>query len=165
MKNLLFSFLLVLSSMSFGSEREIVHVDNFTVQGIKISTNNAVEMTAEGKIPILWSTFYGQHYGQSLQGEPVYGVYSDYESDLNGQYSLLAGVKAGEKNSAYTETHIESGNYMVFRAQGEAGEAAIAAWQDVWAYFANDKVGYQRAYTTDFEVYGLDSIAIYIAID
>lgn len=145
---------------------EPVNVEPFKVYGIRIDTTNESEMeSTESKIPDLWKRFYTDHYGQTLSGSPVYGVYTNYESDVNGRYSVLAGVRATEAHKDYQEVKIERGKYLVFRREGEPSEAVVAAWQQVWEYFENPSKEYERAYTSDFEVYeGQDQVAIYIAI-
>ena len=164
--NQLLLIALLLSSVYVygGNTMEPVNVEAFSIHGIEISTTNDIEMNSDNpKIPDLWKVFYTEHYGKLLKGSPVYGVYSNYESDVNGQYSVLAGVKTGDTKGDYTELTIEEGKYLIFRKEGEPIKAVISAWQEVWEYFSNSSSQYKRVYTKDFEVYENDnSVAIYI---
>ncbi len=144
----------------------LVNVEPFVVHGIEVSTTNEIEMkSGKSKIPSLWESFYKDHYGKALNGNPVYGIYTNYESDVNGQYSVIAGVKTSEDDEAYKKIEIKSGKYLVFKKEGGSPEAVVAAWQEVWNYFSNTDSPYKRAYTADFEVYeGPNNISVYIAV-
>jgi predicted transcriptional regulator YdeE len=143
-----------------------VEIKSFNVHGIEISTTNEAEMeSSTAKISGLWANFYKDHYGKMLIGRPVYGVYTNYESDVNGRYSVVAGVKAAHADTKYKEVRVEGGKYLVFNKEGDSPASVIAAWQDVWKYFANSNSEYKRSYTTDFEVYESPTkVAVYIAI-
>src|SRR4026209_437221 len=76
---------------------ELVTHAGMTVVGIDITTSNAAERDpAKARIPALWGRFYGEGILSKIPGKkspvlPV-GVYTDYESDHDGQYRLLAGA-------------------------------------------------------------------------
>src|ERR1051325_9175729 len=75
-------------------------VSPFTVIGISARTNNARESGPEGAIPGIWHRFVKEQLDQKIPnrvGHEVYGVYTDYASDHNGDYTLVAGtaVKPG----------------------------------------------------------------------
>lgn len=60
---------------------------------------------------------------------------------------------------------VSGGTYMVFPAKGPMPEAVILAWQQIWAFFA-DETAPKRIYDTDFEKYtGEEDAAIYIGIE
>ena len=144
----------------------IVHLDSTDIQGIEVTTTNEYELNSgTPRIAALWGTFFEAHYGQTLYGTPIYAVYTRYESDVNGQYTVILGVKSngGEANQDYTKTTIQAGKYLVFTPKEETPEAS--AWQDVWRYFANEESEYQRAYTTDFVLAeSLHKQSLYIAV-
>jgi predicted transcriptional regulator YdeE len=131
----------------------------FSVRGASVRTSNKAEMGSAGKIPSLWGQFYASHVNQTT---PIYGVYSDYESDANGEFTVTAGTKA--INAQEESVCIKSGTYLVFPANGVIPAAIIDAWKAVWKHFSNTQP-YVRAYETDFEEYsGPESAAIYIGI-
>ena len=168
MKQLLWMALVIAGiNYAYGDEAmKPVDVKPFEVHGIEVSTTNEAEMkSGTAKIPGLWANFYRDHYGKTLIGTPVYGVYTNYESDVNGRYSVVAGVKADRADTKYKDVRIEGGRYLVFKKEGDSPASVVAAWQDVWKYFANANSEYKRSYTTDFEVYESPTkVAVYIAI-
>lgn len=138
------------------------------INGIQVRTSNHIEMSDDnGRIASLWGRFERQIAPQLKQGSRVFGVYSDYESDLNGQFDVLAGTdqKGLEVDSDLASRPIQAGRYLVFPARGELPMSVVVAWQDVWAYFQRNDCPYQRAYTTDFELYtAKDNAELYIAV-
>lgn len=136
-----------------------VRIQAFHVRGSSIRTNNAMETTASGKIPGLWAQLHAEHPDPA---GPLYGIYSDYESDASGEYMVTAGMETRVDTDA-TIT-IRAGTYLVFPATGTMPDAIIDAWKSVWAHFSEPHA-YVRAYETDFEKYGDPGpTAIYIGI-
>ncbi|UZM99006.1 GyrI-like domain-containing protein [Lysinibacillus sp. MHQ-1] len=90
-----------------------------------------------------------------LDNQNVYGLYSDYETDVNGNYAITIGVEASKMNDASPEWVIKTipaAKYLVFTShKGKMPEIVIQTWQEIWAWFANSKV--ERTYTGDFELY------------
>lgn len=142
-----------------------------TVIGMSLRTNNERESHPDtASIPIMWRNFFEYNVmagiPQQLDPMTVYGVYSDYESDSTGDYTLLIGLQSGatEKPSSLHLVEIKEGKYLVFKVS----EASPAGIKDTWAgiegYFTEVNT-YRRAYTTDFEIYqGRSDISIYISI-
>jgi len=149
-----------------------VQVDSITLSGISTRTTNQNEMKPEtAKISKLWRQFDSTVTVDYQNGERVYGVYYDYESDAMGAFSVLAGRKASSNDDASLEqVTIESGNYLRFDATATASDdnariqAVIETWGKIWAYFS-DNPDYDRTYKTDFEFYkDATHIEIYISI-
>jgi predicted transcriptional regulator YdeE len=155
--------------MSSPSE-QLVQVTPFTVAGISVRTVNREEFNpASAKLPTLWQKFYGLSLATEIPaqvpGSKVYGVYSQYESDVSGFYTVTAGMSVNAMPSLdYQSTDVEGGQYLVFVTKGEMPKAVIDTWIRVWHFFEiNTNV--QRAYRTDFEEYrGANEIAVYIGI-
>ena len=134
-----------------------------TIVGIETRTCNADESDPKrAKIPALWQRFYGDNSPCAVAGrigDTVFGVYSRYESDHNGAYSLLAGVEVAPIERVPAELHtvsIPAAEYFLFLADGAMPQAIIAAWGEVWRYFEDGRAqrrGYRRAFTCDFERY------------
>ena len=120
------------------------NIEQFRVKGPNVRTTNKAEMGSTGKIPGLWGQFYESHGNQTT---PIYGVYSDYESDANGEFTVTAGTKA--INAQEESVFIKSGTYLIFPANGAMPAAIIDAWKAVWEHFSNSQP-YVRAYETDF---------------
>lgn len=136
-----------------------VTIESFSINGSSIRTNNSLESSSAGKIPALWGQFYSS---QTVPTEQVYGVYSEYESDVSGEFTVTVGTKSDELTKS--NVNIKSGTYLVFPANGPMPTAIINSWKAVWEHFSRTH-SYERAYATDFEEYsGQDSARIYIGI-
>jgi predicted transcriptional regulator YdeE len=100
-----------------------------------------------------------------LQDSPIYGVYSDYESDFMGHYNLTAGVAVSAKSSDFETVEVQEGTYMVFESKGAMPQVIIDTWGKIWQFF-HENPNVKRKYTTDFEIYQrTDEIRICIAIE
>jgi predicted transcriptional regulator YdeE len=139
------------------------YVDGFVVKGFSVRTKNSMEFDKNtAKLPQLWQKFISNH---PAVDDSVFGVYSDYESDVNGFYTVTAGIASEHEDTGTHTVKVISGNYLIFKAKGEQPEAVINAWQNVWNYFTNKNL-YKRRFMTDFECYGKDDeVAVYIAVE
>lgn len=148
----------------------LVHLDGFTVAGLQVRTINSDEFNSKtAKLPQLWGQFQSAGVADSvpnrLEKESIFGVYSDYDSDATGFYSVTAGVMVSPESSLLATVHVQPGDYLVFEGQGDMPQAVVDTWKRVWSYFA-DNTKYKRNYKTDFERYqGPNSIAIYIGVE
>lgn len=147
--------------------------DAISCVGITTRTTNANEMTPEtAKIAPLWQQFQEKFCHQMDDTTQVYGVYHNYESDVNGEFDVtacIADLSDSQTESISAQTtmvSIPAGNYLVFSQQGEIPQAVIDAWMQVWHYFNAKDCSYTRKYDTDFEKYiGMDTVEVYIAIN
>jgi predicted transcriptional regulator YdeE len=140
----------------------IKHIDSFTVTGFTLRTQNSDEFKEEtAKIPKLWQRF---HSSNPATNTTIFGVYSDYESDANGLYSVTAGVINDNHGTKLHTVKVNSGRYLVFQDRGLMPQAVIATWMRVWDYFSAESP-YHRCFMTDFEAYNNgNEISIYIGI-
>ncbi len=176
-RNMLTSFLPNLKRWRKSEWREpkVVELNAFNIVGISTQTSNANEITEQAKIPQLWDHFYQQNITDQIAEQKnghVYGLYSDYETDVNGNYTLTLGVEVNNddiQGDLVVKT-IPAAKYLVFTSdKGVMPEVVIQTWQEIWAWFANSKV--ERTYTGDFELYDErcanphdSQVDIYIAI-
>lgn len=101
----------------------------------------------------------------SVQPEVLYAVYTDYGSDQH-EYSVIVAVEVSSIDNPpenMVGLSISAGEYLVFEAIGHPPDAVTQAWQQIEAYFTTG-CRYQRAFTTDFELYNQQQVKIYIAI-
>ncbi|NWN47458.1 GyrI-like domain-containing protein [Pseudomonas sp. MAFF 301514] len=145
------------------------HIAAIRVSGLKVRTRNADEMTpSSAKIGPMWQRFFSEGLYEGIPGKPpaspIYGVYSGYESDAQGEFDVMAGVATAEPADGFESQVIEAGRYLVFEARGQMPEAIISTWQQIWTHF--QQPGAQaRAFVTDFEAYQADDLAwIHIGI-
>jgi predicted transcriptional regulator YdeE len=145
---------------------QLKEVESFTLFGVSVRTSNQNEMApSTAKIGDLWGEFYSQYGSNLVENSNVYGVYTDYESDFSGEYSVFAAADTLDNSEGLTAITLASGKYLVFSAQGEIPGAVITLWGHIWEYFSNGDACYERAYTTDFEHFkSATSVDIYIAI-
>ncbi|MHD0314231.1 effector binding domain-containing protein [Fusobacterium varium] len=89
-----------------------------------------------------------------------YAVYSEYESDYKGDYTLFIGV---DKIDSHKEIIIEEENYKIFSVDNSSPYGVIMAWQKIWEMEEQGLLN--RAYTVDYEKYYPDGkIEIFIAL-
>ena len=126
----------------------------FVVIGIAARTSNATEMTGKGIIGKQWGRFLQENLlGQipNKMDSAIVAVYTDYDSDQNGEYTFVIGarVKAGaEAPDGMVAKIVPAGRYAVFVSErGAVGEVVMKTWQRVWA------AGIDRVYRADYEVY------------
>ncbi len=138
------------------------HVESFRVIGLSTRTQNRDEFNERtAKLPNLWQQFYSSDLATNPN---VFGVYSDYESDANGLYTVTVGTTSDNSQAKLSSVTIQASNYLVFEGKGPMPSTVIETWKRVWAYFAAESE-YQRNFISDFEAYsGSDEVAIYIGI-
>lgn len=146
------------------------------IVGISTKTTNEMEMSAGGKIPVLWETFYKERVSDRIpnrqKASPTVALYSDYESDETGAYTftigeIVEGVAAVPKGMA--AFHVPQTKYAVFTTRkGPVSAVVPEAWQHIWEWSKEHK----RAFTFDFEWYDERSadpeyaqVDIYIAVE
>ena len=151
---------------------EITNEPERKVIGIEVRTSNALEQhPGTAQIGKLWQRFHTEMIGHNIpnrvDAKTVVGVYTNYESDRNGMYTLVAGCEVKDLKQipkGMIGITIPAGKYAVFPAPGEMPNCIIECWMRIWNYFDGSK-DHQRAYTADYELYGEESgTHIYIAI-
>lgn len=146
---------------------ELVKMDGFSIVGLKVRTKNENELNPEtAQIHQLWEQFFTDKIMSQNPESSMYGVYSDYESDCNGLYTVTAGVQAKDDSveSTLSTVAVKEGEYLVFKNSGEIPQVIYETWQIIWAYFSSHPE-LTRAYDTDFELCsGANDCAIYIGI-
>lgn len=143
------------------------YVKKLMLLGISTRTNNENEKNKETqKIAPLWEKYdveniYSKTFNK-INNTSFYGVYSNYESDVNGDYDATVAVEVTK--TKHDPMIIENKKYLVFTKEGELPDICSELWEEIWDYFANNSE-YERAYTIDFEKYSKENlIEIYISI-
>lgn len=132
------------------------------VYGIKVRTENALEVNPNtSKIIGCWGEFMLKYPPQSLDGQ-IYGVYTNYESDENGKYDFIAGSNAiSLQDKELDKVELMDGEYRKFIFNGSIPECVVTGWQHIWKFYNEED--YIRAFTTDYELYTNEGVEIYIA--
>ena len=149
----------------------IEQIEPFQIIGIQIETTNENNQ-AEADLGRLWGKLYPDDISSKIPNKSsvdTYAVYTDYESNYQGRYSVIIGHKVHSLQDVpdgMVGKQIDGGKYQEFIAKGEMPQAVVDVWKEVWKKDAQLK----RAYTADFEVYsekstqGAESeVDIYIA--
>ena len=145
---------------------KVTRVKKLMVSGISTVTNNQLEMSEEnGKIAQLWEDYFAKDvYKKTFDksnSDFMYGVYSNYDSDVSGNYKVTVGVEVTKAKNAIV---IEDKKYLVFTKQGELPMVVVELWEKIWDYFEKNS-DYERAFEIDFEKYAKeDEIEIYVSI-
>lgn len=133
--------------------------DSFWVAGYSVRTNNADEMSGQGRIGNLWQRFAQQDLAASIPNrvdQSLIVVYSGYASDEQGEYSYLLGARVSSVQHLPPQLSygtVVAGPYAVFTtAVGPRVPVLQAAWQKIWSSAPAD-LGGHRAFRTDYELY------------
>ena len=145
---------------------KVTRIKKLMIAGISEVTNNETEMGEEsGKIAALWENYFEKDiYKKTFDksnSDFMYGVYSDYESDVTGNYKITVGVEVTKAKNAIV---IEDKKYLVFTKKGELPMVVVELWEEIWDYFEKNS-DYERSFEVDFEKYAKeDEIEIYVSI-
>ena len=148
---------------------ETVWLDKKTIAGLSARTGNkAPDM---GKIiGGLWKRLFEEGVISDIQNrsnDRIIGLYSDYESDVSGEYDITVGCEIDKEENlpeGLVVKTIPAGSYARFVAQGDDVQAVSKLWQEIWS------LPLDRTYTGDFEEYytGHDGMPkeahIYVAV-
>ncbi|HIP29078.1 MAG TPA: AraC family transcriptional regulator [Sulfurovum sp.] len=143
-------------------------VKSKTITGLQVRTKNEDEMNPEvAKIGALWQNFFANI--MPTLGEtppPLYGVYSNYESDAHGEFDVLVGAEEVVQTKERASVTLKESKYLCFKAKGELPQSVIETWGEIWAYFSDENCKDVRVYKTDFEKYiSRDEAEIYIGVE
>jgi predicted transcriptional regulator YdeE len=133
--------------------------EGFFVAGLAVRTNNAQEMSGNGKIGDVWHDFLQPDMVVKIPdkiGVDLIVVYTDYETDHTGDYTYLLGMPISSAEalpSSLTVKHVPPGRYTVISSErGPIRQIVPAVWQRIWS-MSPEKLGGIRAFRSDFEIY------------
>lgn len=90
----------------------------------------------------------------------IYAVYSNYESDFNGDYDFTLGLRSPTQKEipGLNKVQIPEGNYVHLETEkGPSNKVVFELWQKVWK-LSDKELGGTRAYKADYEVYGMSAV-------
>lgn len=132
-------------------------------KGISTRTTNIAEISHDtAKLGRLWQKFYQNHAGNLAEGEDIYGVYHNYETDDEiGAFDVVASWKVDSEQEKLSKdtpgslvtVTIPAGKYMIFSEQGYMPNTIMNAWEKVSEYFTSPSCEQVRAFDVDFEKY------------
>ena len=136
----------------------IVRVEEFIVTGRRARTSNEREMKGEGVIGQLWSS-------GAPTASPLVAVYSEYESDKDGEYTYLLGRKIGEDETEPREECFapwKRAHICICHSPGLFRQKRWSGYGGRFGRWSEGKI--RRAYKTDFELYGGAGFDLYVGI-
>lgn len=138
-------------------------VESFIVTGFSVRTQNKDEFNEKtAKLPNLWQQFYASRLATNAN---IYGVYSSYDSDANGFYTVTAGVESTDVQTESSAVTIQAGNYLIFQDTGPMPAIVVETWKRVWKFFEKN-TKYRRNFISDFEAYSSSfQVEIYIGLE
>jgi predicted transcriptional regulator YdeE len=137
--------------------RDAIVLDrDVTVVGLQVRTRNADEADpSRARIGGLWQRFFQEGVAGRLGGR-ILAVYSDYESDETGAYTLTVGCEVADAAAAsagLARVTIPAGRYAVFATErGAMPGILIDGWRWIWGASPED-LGGRRRFDVDFEIY------------
>ena len=125
------------------------------VIGIAVRTTNENNQAAIA-IADLWGKFRSENVLEAIPNKidsTIYSIYTDYESDHTKPYTTLLGCQVSTLHSVpdgMIGKSIDGGNYLKFSTKGDLMKGLIVnKWIEIW------KMDLDRAFTADFEVFGV----------
>ncbi len=138
---------------------KIVESPELHVIGIGARTNNAKEMSAEGIIGPMWDRAVSENMFDKIPNRvdnTVLAMYTDYESDSNGEYTFFIGAKVTTLDvipEGLLGRTVAAARYSVITSErGPLYEVVPQAWQRIWS-MSEAGLGGKRAFVADLEIY------------
>lgn len=131
--------------------------------GITTRTNNATVFAvdpATNPIAATVQKYFHNQLANKINNRKNPGitfcVYTNYESDMNGDYTYLIGEEVTNFDSlseGFETLAIPAQNYAKFTNQpGPMPDVCVNMWQKIWQ-MNDDELGGKRSYIADFEIY------------
>jgi predicted transcriptional regulator YdeE len=137
----------------------IQHYPGFYMAGLAARTNNAAELSGNGKIGSVWQTFLQPGMAARIPnkiGVDLIAVYTDYETDHTGHYTYLLGLPIASADAlpkSLSVRQVPAGRYAVFTSnRGPIVKVVQEVWQRIWS-MSEKELGGKRAFRTDYEIY------------
>lgn len=136
----------------------IIEEPAFIVIGISAQTTNAREMSGQGIIGKQWARVMKENLLSRIPNRAdsdILALYTDYKSDANGPYTFIIGAKVSSADkvpSGMITLTVPAAKYAVFTSDpGPTSKVVPETWSRIWSF---PKSVLDRAYKTDFELYG-----------
>lgn len=128
------------------------------VLGLSVRTSKA---EARHDIPALWDKLFREGWLERLppaEDGAIHAVYTDYESDETGPYTMVLGVSVTRDvrvPAGLRRVAIPAGEHAVLRVEGDPEEVVFRTWEYVCTGFEGRA---RRRYSADFERYDLEHL-------
>lgn len=128
------------------------NLESFNIAGISVRTTN---LAGRSQVDIgnLWAKFFAGNIKALIpakQSEDLICAYTEYDSDMNGFYTVILGYKVAEHNNAtnvISFVNVPSSTYQVYISENAKPQTVVQTWMQIW------QSDIPRAYQTDFDLY------------
>jgi len=134
---------------------ETKEIAAFNIIGTSIRTTNEKGQSSTD-IAGLWKKFLSENISDQIPHKlehTIYCVYTDYEKDYTKPYTILLGCKVKSLDiipDNLVGRSFSGGKYVIFTPKGKMKtDIVFLEWLKIWT------TEIDRAYTADFEVYGM----------
>ena len=130
-----------------------INLAPFSVIGIAVRTANQ-NGQSQSDIGELWQRFFNDHIRDRIPhkvSNDIYCIYTDYESDANGPYTVILGCKVSSLEvipEGFVGKAIPETKFQLYRSTGKLPDSVLATWRYIW------QAPIKRRYLADFDVYG-----------
>ncbi|MFI0976129.1 beta-ketoacyl synthase N-terminal-like domain-containing protein [Streptomyces sp. NPDC021093] len=139
----------------------IEHRGALVVAGLTTPTNNADDQDGLVAVTHVWERFIADGLADRLTGaagnSALHAVYTDYESDHNGDFTYLLGYAVDDPAAlpdGMQIRRIPASKYAVFTSgRGPLLKTGLAAWRRIWELEDSGRLPGERTYVADFEVH------------
>lgn len=129
-----------------------LHLEKFKLMGLSVRTTNQGGQS-KGDISALYANFFSNNLADKIPGKittDLICAYTEYESDMNGPYTVLLGYKVSDTAVTPEGLHsiiVPAMNYQLFNSPDANPETVVQTWMQIWIS------DIPRAYQTDFDIY------------
>lgn len=129
-------------------------MDNFKIIGISTVTTNENGKSIKD-IEEIWGKFWNENITDQIpdkKNNDIYAVYTDYETDYTGKYTLIIGYSVTTFENipdGFVGREISVGKNTKYVSKGKMHEAVLKTWTEIW-----ENTDLKRAYRADVTVHG-----------
>jgi predicted transcriptional regulator YdeE len=129
-------------------------MNDFKIIGISTETTNENGQSIKD-VEEIWGKFWGENISDKIpnkESDEIYAVYTDYESDYTGKYTLIIGFPVTTLDNTpdgFVGQEISIGKNEKYISKGKMPEAILKTWTEIW-----QDTQLKRAYRADVTVHG-----------
>ncbi|MGL6268729.1 MAG: GyrI-like domain-containing protein [Chitinophagaceae bacterium] len=141
-----------------------LHQEKCTLMGLAVRTTNQGGQSQKD-ISALYTNFFSNQIPDKIPGkisQDLICAYTEYESDMNGPYTVLLGYKVSDTDIIPDNLYaikVPPMDYQVFISADARPETVVQTWMKIW------QSEIPRAYQTDFDIYLQDGhVETYVSV-
>lgn len=132
----------------------MIKQNKLKIVGISARTRNKIGQP-NIEIMNLWAKLMTNNISEQIKSKVshnIYSIYTEYESNFMGEYTVLLGFAVDDLNNVppgLVSRVFPEAQFELFQAKGAMPNAVIQTWIDIW----NKDSTLDRSYNYDFELY------------